>query len=103
MSHYRTRYHDCCRPGGYLRPSGLTALSTPLTKPSTAAMRCTSSSADRDERAYQCPMLSRYTRTLDGSEGNSRDHTTGMDSLPARHKRPSFTANPTKPWLPPSI
>ncbi len=27
-------------------------------------------------------------------EGNSRDHTTGIDSLPAKHKRPSFTANP---------
>jgi hypothetical protein len=43
---------------------------------------------------YQCPRLSRYTRTELGADGNSRDHTTGIETLPAKHNRPSLIEKP---------
>jgi hypothetical protein len=56
-------------------------------------------SAGTTNEAFQWPTLSRYTRTLDGSAGNARDHTTVSTMPPARCRRPSLSRKPRRVQL----
>ncbi|KPC85767.1 hypothetical protein ADL35_16560 [Streptomyces sp. NRRL WC-3753] len=70
-----------------------TPQSTPRTRP-VAGRGWTWAGTTKEQ--YQCPRLSWYTRTEDGSAGNSLDHTTDTTIPPARCSRPSFSRNPRR-------
>ncbi len=68
-----------------------TPQSTPIARPFGAMGRLT---AGTTNEAYQGPRASWYTRTLDGSPGRSRDHTTPSTIPPAKCRRPPLRRNP---------
>ena len=69
----------------------LASVATPQSMPITALEAGSGPDSGRvtTKLAYQCPSESRYTRTLDGADGSSRDHTTGITTPPGNRKRPS--------------
>jgi hypothetical protein len=89
-------FRPCCGWGRSWASDVVVAVSsTPRSTPSTrpvAGSRWASAATTND--AYQCPTASPYTRTDEGADGSSRDHTTVRAMPPARRRRPSFRRNP---------
>ncbi|KUL45019.1 hypothetical protein ADL28_38790 [Streptomyces violaceusniger] len=70
-----------------------TPQSTPSTLPVSGSGR---TRAGTTNEQYQCPTLSWYTRTEEGSAGSARDHTTVSAIPPARYRRSSLSRNPRR-------
>ena len=62
----------------------------------TLVMGIGSASRVTTNEAYQCPNESRVMRTLDGSDGSARDHTTGTLTPLGSTNRPSRIRNPRR-------